>query len=342
MNRKNRGLSYPGFPGTSIVVLAALLFVVLPLNAFANAEDGQEIGIPQPMETRVNDCFGAYLSPNGDRFHTVHEGMLTQYQISPFKKLGSVAIDRELTKESGCHVLLTDDEKKLIVVYRRWIYVFDTRSGQLLNKSEKGGQIRPTVIINDDDLLVLDRFVNEAVGVSVDLTLWDINTLKVKKKFNQFGRGFGFYPSEGSYPFMSKILDRIYMKSDASLLVLNSKTYEPKLSLLFGPASDSTGIYDHTDPQRLDSPRLTKDFRVLYASSVTKVTDHLNGKETSFNAMKRADVLVFDQKTREFKIESFKSLKLDALDPFIFNPVNSSRNRDYVMLLRYPFQAKLR
>ena len=48
--------------------------------------------------------------------------------------------------------------------------------------------------------------------------------------------------------------------------------------------------------------------------------------------MKSADVLVFDQKIRKFTIVNFKNLKADALDPFIFNPLNLSRNQNYVML----------
>lgn len=324
-------------------VMLQMLVLIIPGTAFASAEADQEIGIPQPMEASVKGCFGAYLSPRGDRFYTVQNGMLTQYQINPIKKLGAVVklglppLEPEAAKKGSCRVLVTDDEKKLIVVYPNWIYLLDLSSGQLLKKSESEYRPFPAIIINNDELLILGKFFegNDTSGYyAADLAIWDINTLTLEKKIHQIGAQYGFIQDAGGFPTISKILDRIYMKSDGSLLVLNSKTYKPELNLLFGPATDSNYdvLYGAKPPPKLSRPRLSKDFRVLYAGFVTKVIDYLNGKETNFPAIKTADVLAFDQKTRKFNIKSVESLNLDALDPFIVNPLNLSRNRNYVML----------
>ena len=176
---------------------AMLQALLLPVCASAAADESQEIGVPEAMQNKVKDCFGAYLSPNADRFYTVLEGLLTQYQIKPFKRLGSVALDQERlnpAKDGRCRLLFTNDEKKLIVVSWMLIYAFDTSTGKLLNKSDweqqRGYQ---NVIINDDDLLILDNYFIGEQGNGeyvADLTILDINTFKLKQKIHKFGRSF--------------------------------------------------------------------------------------------------------------------------------------------------------
>lgn len=67
-------------------MLIQVLLLIVPTSAFATAEADQEIGVPQPMETRAKGCFGVVLSPDGNGFYSVRDGLLTHYQIDPFKK----------------------------------------------------------------------------------------------------------------------------------------------------------------------------------------------------------------------------------------------------------------
>lgn len=329
---------------TRVMLQALLMLLAAPNSAFAATEANQEIGVPQPMESKIKDCFGAYLSPNEDRFYTLREGMLTQYQINPFKKLGSVAIEPQAINKDDCHVLVSNDEKKLIVVSRFWIYTFDTSTGRLLKKSEWKYRPSAATIINDGELLILGRYFlgQEDNGKNVvDLDIWDINTLTLKKKLPQFGENFEFVQDSGGFPAMSKIQDRIYMRTERSLVVVNSKTYEPELSLSIGPASNPPAKFDPRHPETLLYPTSSKDLQTLYVGHVKKITDYVTGKQTSFDEIKYDSVLVFDQKTRKFRIDNYKNLQLDELAPFLFllNQLNMSRNKNYLMILRNPYEA---
>lgn len=52
------------------------------------------------METRATECFDVVLSPDGDGFYSVRDGLLSRYQIDPFKKTTSVPIDfRDMTPD---------------------------------------------------------------------------------------------------------------------------------------------------------------------------------------------------------------------------------------------------
>ena len=316
------------------VALQALLLIMSA--GVATAEDAQEIGVPKPVESKVNSCFDVHLSPGSDRFYTLRDGLLTQYQINPLKKLGATSGDWGAIKEPGCYMQITDDEKKLLVVDKSRIYSFDIGTGRLLNKAEWEYRAYPTVIINNDELLILIRYSTggHQEGNSqhrVELYRWDINTLKLKQRITGFGENFGFIQDSGGWPAMSKIQDRIYLKSDQSIVVLNSKTYEPELSL--NTVNSSVGGKLNRKPlSRGELPLLSKDFRTLYVPYVTRMTDHLTGKQASYAKIGRDKAFVFDQKTREFRIDSLENLSRDEFDPKLFIPTTHlSRNKNYLM-----------
>jgi hypothetical protein len=309
------------------VVLQALL-LTMPVSAFATAADDQEIGVPQAMEAPVKGCFGAVLSPDGEHFYTVREGLLTQYKINPFKKIGSVAIDWEPLKdrpsEPRCRVLITNDKSKLIIVYYDKMFLLDASTGKILNKFERSelGRAFSYAVLNENELVMLDTYLSEDAYFH-NLTIWDANTLKFKKEIHDLGKSFGFAASQDGHPGLSKIQDRIYMTTGRSLAVLNSKTYMPELTLAIRP-----------DPNlpSFGMPKISKNFQKLYVGKVSEVTDHLNGKHASYGESKFSSVLVFDNKTREFRIENINNISREELDPFLVHPRQLSRNKGYVMV----------
>ena len=325
------------------VVLQTLL-LLMPVSAFATAGDGQEIGVPKPVESKVDSCFDIHLSPGSDRFYTLRDGLLTQYQINPLKKLGATSGDWGAVKEPRCYMRITDDEKKLLVVAKNRIYAFDIGTGRLLNKAEGEYRVYPAVIINNDELLILQRNASGGhqegnLRIWVDLYIWDIGTLKLKRIITQFGENFGFIQDSGGWPAMSKIQDRIYLKSDRSIVVLNGKTYQPELSLDTGLAGSYGSKPNRKPLSRGELPLLSKDFRTLYVPRIVKMTDYLTGKQSSFDEIGRDKAFVFDQKTREFRIDSLESLSRDVFDPKLFSFTHFSRNKSYMLFGKGPSHA---
>lgn len=326
------------------LVLHALLLIMSA--GVAAAEDVQEIGVPKPVESKVNSCFDVHLSPSSDRFYTLRDGMLTQYQINPFKKLGATSGDWATIKEPGCYMRITDDEKKLLVVDKNRIYAFDMGTGRLLNKAEWEYRSSPAVIINDDELVILQRrMTGGTIGgehdgwMVVDLDIWHINTLKLKRKIREFGKDFGFIQDRGGWPAMSKIQDRIYLKSDKSLVVLNSKTYKPELSLDTGIALSNGGKPNRKPLSWRELPLLSKDFRTLYVRRIAKVTDYLTGKQSSVDEIGPDKAFMFDQTARELRIDSLENLSRHAFDPVLFSGLHLSRNKNYLMTGKGSYHA---
>lgn len=277
--------------------VVVLLVLIMPVSTWA-AEHGQEIGVPQAMGAPVKGCFGAVLLPDDEHFYTVREGFLTQYKINPFKKIGSIAIDREPAKErqggARCRVLMTDDKAKLIIVYPDRIFSLDARTGQVLNISDrKNGQLA-TATISGNDLVILDRYEGE-YGKQF-LTIWDANTLQLKREIQDL-ESFGFiqYPHEATR--MVKIRDRIYLDTYNKTVVLNNKTYAPELTLSY-------------KPNELNAKKLSKNFQKIYVLNILelKATDHLSGKQTTYDDVKGGSIFVFDQIKRESSIENLNSI----------------------------------
>lgn len=314
---------------TRVMLQALLLLLVAPISAFAATEANQEIGVPQAMQAPVKGCFGAVLSPDGDHFYSVREGLLTQYKINPFKKLGSVAIDWEqLTerRDATCRVLITSDKSKLIIVHRHKLFLLDINSGRVLKNFERKDWDIGTVgaTLNNAELLILDMFLSDEQGDVFHLSIWDANTLKFKSEIRDLGKTFGLFPDR-KYAAISKIQDRIYLATGKSLVVVNAKTYAPELTLSFRPSGHD--------------PKISKNFQTVYVWSVSAVTDHLSGKHTTYGDTKAKSVLVFDQTTRESRFENMNSIPREEIDPILISTHQLSRTREYVMVSQGPLRA---
>lgn len=311
------------------IVLIQSLLLIMPPSAFATAEADWEIGVPQAMQSPVKGCFGAVISPDGDHFYSVREGLLTQYKINPFKKLGSIAIDWEkLTekRDTTCRVLITSDKSKLIIVHRHKIFLLDVNSGRVLKKFEREywdiGTVGAT--LNDDELVILDRFSSDEQRDVFQLSIWDAKTLKFKSEIRDAGKTFGLFPDH-EFGAISKIQDRIYLATGKSLVVVNAKTYTPELTLSFRPSGQAS--------------KISKNFQKLYVWSVSEVTDHLSGKYTTYGDTKAKSVLMFDQTTRESKFENMNSIPLGEIDPVFVSRHQLSRAREYVIVSQGPLVA---
>lgn len=313
-----------------------LLLLVAPTSALAATEANQEIGVPQAMKVYASGCFAAVLSPDVDRFYTLREGsqaqyQLTQYQINPFKKIGSIDIDRaqlnERKNESCRSVWVSNDKSKLIIVYFDRLFLLDARTGQVLNKAgipEWAGQSAATAL-NDDDLVMLNRVIGDAAHY-MNLTIWDANTLKLKKNIRDLGQSLGFFPDQ-VWVGMSRIQNRIYLENARYFVVLNSKTYTPELTVAkYIPklAATEAGVSN--------SPKISKDFRKLYLPDLSVVTDHITGKQATYDDVRGDNVLVFDQETRHASIENIKNISSDKLDPALVHRDQLSRSKEYVLL----------
>jgi len=310
----------------AIVLQALLLFT--PVRAFANTGEDQEIGVPQAIEESVYTCFGAALSPDGNHFYTAHEdGVITQYRINPFKKLSSVAFDREQLKDlrgrvgSQCHLLITSDEKKLIIRLRHKLLLIDTGSGRILNKYAPVGYdvTISNAIMNDGELVLFEADYEQRV---YKLIVLDANTLSKKREIKNLGEIIEI--SQGGIPFFGRYRDRIYFAwSQYRLLVLNSKTYTPELSL-FSRGGHGEGVLPH----------ISRDYQTLYYKNVYKVTDYMTGKQTNLEVPtwgRSVDVLVFDQRTRESRIENTNTIPKKTLVEFFLHPVGASRAHNYLL-----------
>ena len=333
------------------VVLQALL-LLMPVSAFATAGDVQEIGVPQAMEVPVKGCAAAVLLPDEGRIYSVYEGVLTQYAISPFKKIGSIAIDwgkrKDKLDEKECRVGITNDKSKFILLLGRTkALLLDASTGQILNTVERKNDRPGSALLNDNELVTLDvarESAGEGITPFFNLTIWDANTLKFKREIRDMGNSFGFFWDQHSGPLMSKSANRIYLATDQSLVVLNSKTYAPELSL-FRP-----GIFEAAD-----IPKISKNFQKLALRGVSKVTDHLTGKTTSYDDVKtpiyddvsrdreRNRVLIFDQETREFhretkefKRESMEHISGEEYVSFRGRNLHISRSKEYLVSMAIP------
>lgn len=305
--------------------LAAALIQALLLatsaSAFASPEAEQEIGIPQPMESRAKGCFGVVLSPAGDGFYSVRDGLLTHYQIDPFKKTASVPIDeaqlKDIPEKTECRVLITDDRTKLILVFPEWIVTLDRSTGKIIKNMGREGALKRGRIeastLNGNDLVILGAF-----SEGFRLTVLDARSHQFKMQISDLETTFKFLYTDTGCCFITKIQERLYLTSGRSVVVLNSKTYAPELTVS-ARASIGAGI--------------SKDYRKLYLRSGRFVTDPLYHYEKDYGeAVENNTVLVFDQETRQIHFEKIDFDKVwlmrDKFDPLLFTR-NPSRNRDY-------------
>ena len=325
-----------------VMFQALLLLLAAPTSAFAATESNHEIGVPQPMEARAKGCFGVVLSPDGDGFYSVRDGLLSHYRIAPFKKIGSIAIDeaqlKDIPEKDSCRVLITDDGSNLILVFRNWLVSLDRRTGKITRKVERqavrSGHPYETVMLNENDLVILSEYRDPEWGVWFYLTVLDVSTFRLKRPVFNVGDKVEFSYGYGGVSGVAKIQDRLYLSSGKTLAVLNSKTYEPELTLTCPKLASG---YDTRN--FWTSPMISKDYRKLYAVNATVVNDYLAKAQKAFGEPQNIRdnfVLSFDQTTRQSsseptdrKIEGERRRRRDLYEPWLFWGT-TTRNRDYV------------
>ncbi|MEW5823734.1 MAG: hypothetical protein AB1766_05220 [Pseudomonadota bacterium] len=149
---------------------------------------GEEvIGIPEPMRPEHEYCFGGVLLPTKDNFYTVRDGLLSEYQIKPFKRVRSVALETDLLKQSGlkgCKVWANHDQSKLIVYNDKVLLLLDAKTGRLINsKPFPSGMAVFSARIEGDDIFILTEpdwqsIPMHAIPCSYRLMVWSMSDLK--------------------------------------------------------------------------------------------------------------------------------------------------------------------
>lgn len=291
------------------VVLRALL-LVLPVSACAKAEDRQEIGAPQMMESFAKSCFGAVMSPDGKRIYILREGQLMQYQFNPFKKLGSIAVETARVESfnygvGACKVGLTRNESKIIIVSNIDISLFDAKTGRLLKSLkvielerdylESDLTIGNRMAFNGDDLVIM---------LGSRIYVLDANTLTYKIKEIDIGKKCGFEIFNYHLKTMKNVMGSLYFISPRSVVVLNGETYECELSAKINHVAGS-------------KQQLSRDFRTLALKGVTEFRDYRRSTTDRYDDMKKDDVLFIDLDTRTAKVNKdnvpFKGVFIYAL-----------------------------
>lgn len=300
-------------------MLQALL-LIMPVSVFAVTEAEQEIGVPQAMKVDASGCSAAVISPDENRFYSLRAASQTQYQltlyqINPFKKIGSIDIDRaqfkERKNESCRSVLVTNDKSKMIILYDNRLFLLDARTGQLLKGYERPASVGlfHRAVINDDDLVAVD------IARHIRLTIWDANTLQLKREFRV---GSFTFISEPTSWAISKIQNKIILGNVGYFGVLNGKTYALELEM----------ARKNTEPRG----KISRDFRKLYLADISKVIDHLNDTQATYDDVRGDDYLVFDQETRRAYTENIKNISRDQFDSLLLSRQQVSRNKNYVMV----------
>lgn len=313
--------------------LQAMLLIIL-VSTYAQAEAEQEIGVPQAMEAQVKGCAAAVLLPDEGLIYSVYESVLTRYSINPFKKIGSTVIDWGQLKDklARCRIGITNDKSKFVLLYDDKILLLDASSGQILNTVERKDGYFGSAILNGNEFVTLD--LDRAGGggggaaFSYNMTIWDANTLNFKREIPDVGKSFDLSWGRNSSTTISINPGSIYLATDQSLVVLNSKTYVPELSLFRPDIFEAAG-----------SPKISKNFQKLSFRGGSKVTDHITGKTASFDDTSRERVLIFDQKKRVFHQETKEYVKGEIIERisgeeyvgFGGHRLHISRDKDYLM-----------
>jgi len=331
-----------------------VLLLLLPISAFSRDVEKPDIRVPYVADgwPNVVNCFGIALSPNGDGFYSVYGDLLTHYQINPFTKVDSVAIDHEPLKDirhkGRCRVLVTEESSKLILVFPYWIVSVDRGTGKVTKMFERRGLLgndgTDSSVLNGNDLVILGQYKDEdkGWGYLFRMAVLDINTFHLKKHILNVGQEFKYFYTSQHSPEITKIRDRLYLSSGDSLLVLNSKTYEPELTL------SNRGIIriSTSHPSQLFTT-ISKDGQKLHVENATFVNDYLTNIQKDFGNPKDNAVLFFDQATRQFsrgpthRKKETRQLWLDLYDRWLFSR-EQSRNMDYVSGMVFKSHALIR
>lgn len=248
------------------------------------------IGTPKPAESRYEYCFSGVLLPNKDNFYTVRDGLLSEYQIEPFKRVRSVELETDFLTGfwwRGCNMWTNYDHSTVIVYdYDNILLLLDAMTGKLLKSRAFSEEMTVySARIEGDRLFILAKskpYVYPYTAEGHQLLVWDLDSLEQDKVIDlstviESSRRFE------SPPFMSVYGGRIYLFMGTQFLILNSKSLRLELR------SPTAGI----------NVWASIDLNDLYFPISTVIRDFVADQEIDLQITERQAVL-FDQETRAF------------------------------------------
>ncbi len=282
----------------SAVLRGALLLHALLLAPWGSAPAAEEpgkppvqtvgeevIGIPKPMESK-GPCRRGVLLPHKDNFYIEYDGLLSEYQIEPFKRIRSVALDFEARRDIslGCDMLTTEDPRKVIMYGNRMIVIFDAMTGKLLDSKEfpKEVSIGPVEIDDDRIFIVANTSPHLNTTEGYQLWVWGLDSLEQEKAID-LNQLIAPLPQIENSPRMSVGRGRVYFIFGRLFFILNSKDLRLELRASAAP-------YVFSLP----------DLNELYFPSSTVIRDFVADREIDLK-IPEGQAGLFDQQTRSFR-----------------------------------------
>lgn len=160
-------------------ILVALLFV---FSLFAGESEergvpfikgGRIVGVPY-VKSGTGRIDSAVLAPNGESFYTLKQGLLTQWMLSPLKKLKEWELPMQKLKEH-LHGDLYITNNKILIVSPEEFVLFNLQT----QKVEKTLTYNSTSRVQEGNLLYFSHLAkrNNPYPESLYIEVWDINNL---------------------------------------------------------------------------------------------------------------------------------------------------------------------
>jgi hypothetical protein len=288
---------------------------------------GEEvIGIPEPMRPEHEYCFGGVLLPTKDNFYTVRDGLLSEYQIKPFKRVRSVVLETDLLKKSGlkdCKMWTNHDHSKVIVYNDKVLLLLDAMTGRLLKSRVFQSEMRVhSAQIEGDEIFLLAepeyhyQLKYKEIDDPYQLMVWDIDTLEERESIRLKAHA-GIIRNEASIPDMLVYHGRIYITSEKKTIILGREGLELQVSM------PGTGGWN---------TMLSDDGDVLYVKKELNITYHQVEKEIKASPQEGDVFLLYiskmDGRCVEDTIENRDRLGLRRID----GVYNQSQTKEFTML----------
>jgi len=258
------------------------------------------IGTPKPAESRYEYCFSGVLLPNKDNFYTVRDGLLSEYQIEPFKRVRSVELEWGRLRDSGqtsCRIRTTGDHSKVVIYNDKILLLLDAKTGRLINSRPfpEGMTVYAAQTEGNRIFMLVDPDGYPLDSAGYQLQVWDLDSLEQEKAIEMESVVKTFRP-DGEPPRMEVDGGRVYLFSGKHFLILNGKDMRLDLvSLMLGNVWGKVWV--------------SSDFDGFYYRHSAIIRDQLSGEEV-WLSIPEGEAALFCPATNEVR----RVQRLDDID----------------------------